>query len=253
MAKATAAGMKLRWEAWWLLWCRRPSTDTTGPCAADRNWRDTSSEFVFRVWLNLKEQEYSLSKNGRIMIKIAACHTPGIRGACVFMLNKREWLHGNLQPLNLTGERKEVTQWQQTSLIPHPVDDHVEQETVSLSIMTTAQQLDPTALELLTCFTASEAYTQHASWCASWVPRQRVYVPRVSPPECPEAQKWVWEACQAETLIHVQMPSGSGRGEVWARWNKKYFLMFNHVSLWCLQLTSAFLVVHHAYRALLDV
>lgn len=42
-------------------------------------------------------------KNGRIMTKIAACHTPGTRGARVFMLNKREWLHGNLQLLNLTG------------------------------------------------------------------------------------------------------------------------------------------------------
>lgn len=47
MAKGTAAGMKQQWEAWWLLWCRRPSIDTTGPCAADRSWRDTSSEFVF--------------------------------------------------------------------------------------------------------------------------------------------------------------------------------------------------------------
>lgn len=49
MAKATAAGTKRRWEAWWLLWCRRPSIDTTGPCAADRSWRDTSSEFIFAV------------------------------------------------------------------------------------------------------------------------------------------------------------------------------------------------------------
>lgn len=50
-AKATAAGMKLPWEAWWLLWYRRPSIDTTGPCAADRNWKDTSSEFVFPAYI----------------------------------------------------------------------------------------------------------------------------------------------------------------------------------------------------------
>lgn len=46
-AKVTAAAMKRQWEAWWLLLCRRPSIDTTGPCAADRSWSDTSSELVF--------------------------------------------------------------------------------------------------------------------------------------------------------------------------------------------------------------
>lgn len=46
MAKATAVGMKQPWEAWWPLWCRRPSIDTTGQCAAGRSWRDTSSEFM---------------------------------------------------------------------------------------------------------------------------------------------------------------------------------------------------------------
>lgn len=46
MAKATAAGTKRRWEAWWPRWCRRPSIDTTGQCAAGRSWSDTSSEFI---------------------------------------------------------------------------------------------------------------------------------------------------------------------------------------------------------------
>lgn len=74
----------------------------------------------------------------------------------------------------------------------------MEQEKVPLSIITpSAQQRHPTALELLTCFTMLLPVTLTHSI------KRRVYVPRVSPPECPEAPNWVWEACQAETIIHV--------------------------------------------------
>lgn len=50
-ARATAAGTRPPWAASWLLWCRRPSTATTGPCAAARSWRDTSSEFLPHLML----------------------------------------------------------------------------------------------------------------------------------------------------------------------------------------------------------
>lgn len=48
-ARGTAVGTRQRWEVWWLLWYKPPSIDTTGPCAADRSSRDTSSEFKFII------------------------------------------------------------------------------------------------------------------------------------------------------------------------------------------------------------
>lgn len=182
---------------------------------------------------------------------MAACHTPGIRGVCFHAEQKRVTPRELTTPqLNGREERSQpVTANQPNSTSRGWSCRTGKSFFVSLHTVSSTTRPDCSGVaHLLHDAAASEAYTQHASGRASWVPRQSVCVPTVSPPECPEAQNWVWEACQAETIIHVQMPSGSGRGEVWAWRSKKSSLMFNYVSLWCLQRTSAFLVVHHALQ-----
>lgn len=46
MVRATAAVTKQPWEVSWPLWCKQPSTATTGRCAVAKSWRDIFSEFT---------------------------------------------------------------------------------------------------------------------------------------------------------------------------------------------------------------